>query len=311
MKIFRSIRDVGDYFGRGSSIAIGVFDGVHRGHRKVIEKACLQAAESSRRSAVLTFFPHPMKIVDPKFAAPNLISLDHRIRLIDELGVDAVVVLRFSRHLASIDPHDFVRRFLAGALNAREVSVGSNFMFGKNAGADAKSLKEIAGSYGIDVHIVKPVYGGGKVISSSLIRGLIARGELAKSASLLGRPVSVLGTVVKGRSIARELGFPTANINPHHEVVPPSGVYAVLVRLGSRIFKGVLNIGTRPTFYAPRDAEPNVEVHIFGFSGNIYGRDLEALFISKIREEARFEDIDALRSRIAIDAKKAREILSG
>jgi len=294
---------------RHSIVTIGVFDGVHIGHRKVI-KAVVRRARSLRlKSIVVTFDPHPLKVIRPKYKVPSLISLDHRIRLVKELGADTVAILRFTETVADFRPEDFVKHILINKLGAREIFVGENFYFGKGARADAETLKAVAGNLGIKVRIIKPVRIDGRIASSSAIRRLILKGDIRKAARFLGRPVSILGTVVSGSRFARVLGYPTANINPHHEAIPPFGVYAVMVNYNGRLYKGLLNIGTRPTFFSPRDKEPQIEVHIFGFNKSIYGRDIEVLFVKKLRDERKFASEKSLIQQIKKDEKAAKQIV--
>jgi riboflavin kinase / FMN adenylyltransferase len=294
---------------KGSVVTIGVFDGVHIGHARVIRKALAGARSAGLPSVVITFDPHPSKVLEKSKAAASLISLAHRIRLIESMSPDYIVVLHFSRALASIAPEAFARDILVARAAAKEVYIGDNFYFGKKAAAGASEMKALGGKLGFKVTVVPAVKSGAHRVSSSRIRILISRGCLDGAAKFLGRPVSVLGTVVSGANLARELGYPTANLNPHHEIIPPGGVYAVLVRYCGRLFKGVLNIGLRPTFYAPRDREPAIEVHIFGFSGNVYGKDMEVFFVKKIRDERRFKGKEALIRQIEKDKKAALAIL--
>lgn len=292
-----------------SVVTVGVFDGVHLGHRKVIAGTVERAKALGVRSVVLTFDPHPAMILHPGTWVPSLMSLDHRIRLIGELGVDIIIVANFSKSFASITAEKFVKDVLVSKLGAREVCASKGFFFGKGAEASLELLKKLGARYGFKVDVVKAARVGSGIVSSSRIRKAITAGDIALAARLLGRPVSVLGTVVKGISLASSLGYPTANINPHHEVVPPSGVYAVKVLFRGKMLKGVLNIGMRPTFFAPRDCEPNIEVHIFNFRRHIYGEDLEVLFIKKIRDEVRFENRQELVREIRRDVDIAKSVL--
>ena len=294
----------------GSVVTIGVFDGMHIGHRKIIGDVVKRAKALGLASAAVTFDPHPLKVLSRGHAIPSLISLDHRIRLIKECGLDILVVLKFTKAVSSLSAEDFVKDILVDRMNAREIYVGGDFYFGKGRKAGPTALKALAKRHALKVRVVKPVKASGRVVSSSLIRKLIAAGELRKAAKFLARPVSVLGTVVSGANLARELGYPTANLNPHHEAIPPSGVYACLVRYGKKFYKGILNIGTAPTFYSPRDREPAIEVHIFDFRKDVYGKDLEVLFIGKLRDEKRFKDKDTLVAEIEKDEKAARKILN-
>jgi len=310
MKVIRGIRNY-KRSGPGAVVAVGVFDGLHPGHRKVIGKAVAEARKTGCRSVVITFDPHPAKVLRPeRRLAPSLISLAHRIRLIAKLEVDEIVVLNFTRALAGMGAEDFVRKVLMHRLGARAICVGDNFSFGRSGRAGALELIRIGRKCGIKAHILSPFRIDGEVVSSSLIRKAVTSGDLAKAARLLGRGVSVLGTVVSGARFARELGYPTANLNPHHEVIPPSGVYAVYVYHKDARYEGVLNIGVRPTFYAPRDQEPAIEVHIFGFKGNIYGSDLEVVFVKKLRDEAAFAGRDELVFQIRKDEAAAKKALA-
>ena len=302
----------------GSCVAIGVFDGVHIGHQKIIKAVVRAAKEKGLASIVLTFDPHPSKILRPDSKTPSLISLDHRIKLIEKLGVDILIVLKFTKAFASMPAEKFVKNILINKLGAREIIVGENFYFGSGGGSGAKLLKKLSSLRGpkgrsnlkaFHVEVIAPVKIAGSIVSSSRIRKLIIEGRLREAEILLGRPVSVLGTVVSGARIGRRLGYPTANINPHHEVIPPSGVYAVKAKAGGGLYGGVLNIGRKPTFFAPRDMEPAIEVNIFGFNKHIYGRDIEVQFVKKLRDEIRFSKIEDLVAQIKKDTLLARKML--
>lgn len=307
MIIYRGIKSIRKI--KGSVATIGVFDGVHKGHRAVINNVVRRASRLGVKSVVITFDPHPAKVLKKGGGAPSLISLDHRINLIRELGVDILVILSFTRNLARYSPERFFNRVLVDLLGVKEVYVGDNFFFGRGASAGAGRLRSIAGSSSVKIEVVRPVMVGDRVASSSLVRKLILSGQLDSAGKVLGRPVSILGTVVRGRKLARSLGYPTANINPHHEVIPPRGVYAVKVRYGNRYLGGVLNIGWKPTFFGPRDMEPTVEVHIFGFRRKIYGKDLEIVFVRKVRDEVRFRDGSDLARQIGRDISASKGIL--
>ena len=294
---------------RGSVVTIGVFDCVHIGHNKIIDLVVSRARTLGLKSVVVTFDPHPAKVFSHRSSAPSLISLDHRERLIAERGVDILVVVKFTRRFAGVQAKDFLRDVVWRRLGAKIIYAGRNFYFGRRAWAGSNELKMMAHPLGIKVVEVKPARVDGGVASSSLAREKISRGDLTGASRILGRPVSVLGTVAGGSRLARSLGYPTANINPNHEAVPPSGVYAAMVRLGRKSYKGIVNIGVRPTFYAPRDRETSIEVHIFNFHGDIYGKDLEVLFIKKIRDEIRFSGRDELIQQIRRDERAARKLL--
>jgi riboflavin kinase/FMN adenylyltransferase len=291
-----------------SVVTIGVFDGVHIGHRAVIMESVRRAARLGIKSVVVTFDPHPLKVLSAKDAAPSLVSLKHRISLIKGLGADRVLVLKFDKKMASMSAETFVKNLLAEKLNAETVIVGEDFRFGKDASSGVIQLKQIARKYSIGVKVMRHLKRNGRIISSTMIRKLVVNGNIDGASLLLGRPFSILGTVVGGAKLARILGYPTANINPHHEAMPPSGVYAVRVKLGQRCYKGVMNIGTKPTFYDHgRDEEPSIEVHIFDFHERIYGKDLEIVFVRRLRAERKFKTIDSLIKQIRLDEALARK----
>lgn len=294
-----------------SVVAIGIFDGVHLGHRAVIRRAASRAKRLGIKSIVLTFDPHPAKILHPLKAPLLLMSLEHRLRLIGEMGVNICAVAEFDREISFLEPQEFVRDYLVGRLRAKEVIVGPDFHFGKERKGNIGLLKEMGRELGFTTEVAKPVKVQGQVLSSTKIRNLIESGDLKKAQKFMGRPVAVLGTVMKGSRLGRFLGYPTANVDPHHEVIPPSGVYAVKIKFADKLYNGVLNIGRRPTFLRKKSAEiePVIEVHIFDFKDKIYGKDLEIEFIKKIRQERKFPSRRALIKRIKLDEARARGIL--
>jgi len=292
------------------AIAIGIFDGVHRAHQKILKKLVRESRRKSLRSLVITFWPHPEDVVKGQGKkVPHITSLRHRLRLIGGMGVDFALVIRFTRKLAGMEAAGFARAITEG-IPVNEIITGSNFYFGRNKRGTPEFLKKFSRGR-FRVTAIKVARSGGKPISSTRIRNLILDGRLKEAQHLLSRPVTVLGTVVKGKGRGRFLGFPTANIDPHHEAIPPSGVYAVRVKLEGKEYKGILNIGTRPTFESGKErAEPVMEVNLFGFTGNMYGRDLEIMFAKRIRSERRYRNPEALRNRIMQDAFLARKILA-
>lgn len=294
-----------------SVVTIGVFDGIHRGHAAVLRKVAQTAEKKGLQSIAVTFDPHPLKILYGKHSASSLISLKHRVRLIRELGIGRVFIVKFNKKIANMPPEKFIRDIIIRLLRAKEIFVGEDFCFGKGAGADAAKLRFIGKRLGIKVSVVRHVKKRGRIISSSLIRDLVKTGRIDEVPVLLGRPYSILGTVVSGSKLARSLGYPTANINPHHEAIPTSGVYAVKVKFMGKFYKGVMNIGTRPTFYNHgKDKEPSLEVHIFDFDKRIYGTDLEVIFVKKLRDEKRFKTMESLIEQIKRDEIQARKVLS-
>lgn len=279
-----------------SVVAIGVFDGVHKAHRRIISSAIKLARRKKTKALVLTFWPHPQ-------GQASLISLAHRLRLIEELKADICVVIRFNQNFAKTSAEDFVKNILVKRLNAGVVFVGENFRFGKNAEGDVGLLEKLSAFYGFAVRSFKVLRTGRTVISSTLIRKLITGGMLKTAQRILMRPVSVLGTVTKGASLGTKLGFPTANIEAHHEVLPPAGIYAVRVVFDKHNYAGVCYIGRNPTFFRN---EQSIEAHIFNFKKNIYGQDLEIQFLRKIRKEKKFSGPLELIKQIKKDVIKAK-----
>jgi riboflavin kinase / FMN adenylyltransferase len=300
MRVIHDLNDIKRC--RNAVVAIGVFDGVHRAHRAIITAAIRRARRIGGCAVVITFWPHPR-------GQESLYSLEHRLRILEQMGVGLCIVVPFTRAFSRLSPDAFVRKVICGRLKARAVYVGENFRFGKNAAGDASDLSRLLEPCRVEVRIFRTLKTGGAVISSSYIRRLISRGELAAAAGLLMRPVSVYGHVVHGTGRGARLGFPTANIDPHHEITPPSGIYAVRVFARDMAAKGVCYIGTRPTFHR-RGTSTAIEVHIFGFNKNIYGSYLEAQFIRKIRDQINFSSSDELISQIKRDIVKAKKILS-
>jgi len=289
-------------------VALGVFDGVHRAHREILKYAVKQAQSTKGRSVVVTFWPHPQR-------EASLYSLKHRLRLIEELGVDTCIVINFSPSFAKISAEDFLKDILIDRIGARYICIGKNFRFGKEARGDFKLFKRLSHKYHFGLKVFSVMKVRRLPISSTSIRRAISRGNLKAAQSLLLEPVSVLGTVIRGNSLAKQLGFPTANINPHHEVLPPSGVYAVKVIFKHKKFKGVCYIGSKPTFkfivHSSKSNTPtHIEVHIFNFHGDIYGKDLEIQFIRKIRNEKKFSSAALLARQIKKDADFTQKLFS-
>jgi riboflavin kinase/FMN adenylyltransferase len=282
-------------------VALGVFDGVHLGHRRILKALVRKAKETKGQSVVITFWPHPQ-------GKSSLYSLEHRLRLIEELGVENCIIVPFNAKFSEISAADFISDILVGKLNARYIYIGENFRFGRQASGDSRVLKAFSRVHGFTVKVFKVVRAGKNPVSSTLIRGLISSGRIKQAEKLLGRRVSVLGTVIKGTALGRILGFPTANIDPHHEVIPAAGIYAVEVVFESRSFSGLCYIGTRPTIKT-KTKKINIEVHILDFCRNIYGKFLELRFVSLIRPDRKFPSLGALAEQVARDIALARKIL--
>ncbi|MBM3249266.1 MAG: bifunctional riboflavin kinase/FAD synthetase [Candidatus Omnitrophica bacterium] len=294
MIIFHGINQLRKF--KNPVAALGVFDGLHLGHRQILQAAARRARQIGGTSIAMTFWPHPQK-------EEAIYSLEHRLRLIALLSVDACIVINFTPDFGRITPEDFIKKILVGHIGVNTVYVGKNFRFGRNAKGDFKTLEKLSRVHDFKVKGFSVLKVAGKPISSTYIRRLIKKGRLEDAQKLLGRPVSILGTVIRGNALGRWLGYATSNINPHHEVIPPCGVYAVRVVFGDRTYKGVCYIGSRPTLGKRKYKHIHVEVHILDFARKIYGRDLEIRFLKKIRGERKFSSLSNLIRQIAKDIK--------
>lgn len=300
MKVFHGLNNLPKF--KKAVIALGVFDGLHLGHGRILKGAATKAREASGTSIVVTFWPHPQ-------GKESIYSLQHRLRLIAGFKIDVCIVINFTGHFARISAHNFIKNILVGKLGCRHLYIGENFRFGNGAVGDLKFLKAFSKAYHFQLKAFKVVKSGGAVVSSTYIRALIKKGDLSLAQKLLTRPVSILGTVVGGDLLGRRLGFPTANINPHHEVVPPSGIYAVRVFCGNKQFMGACYMGTRPTIKGAGGRQ-RIEVHILDFKKTIYHKDLEIHFIKKIRGDKKFASTSDLVEQIEKDLTCARKIVT-
>lgn len=308
MQVFRTFEELATH-SQKVCLAIGVFDGVHLGHQRVIGQARDDARASGGTSVVLTFDPHPMRVLQPHKAPPLLTSTEHKLAFIGRLGVDACLLLAFDTPFSRTPPEQFIDTLARQTNQLQEICVGTRFRFGCDRAGDVRLMEALAPQYGFVAKEIKSVTLGGEVISSTAIRQNVLNGRLDRAAAMLGRPFSILGTVEPGDHRGRELGFPTANLNPHDEALPPDGVYAGRVVVGAKQFGGVVNIGVRPTFAG---AEPRrvLEVHVLNFARDLYGQDVEALFLSKLRDEQKFASVEALKAQITADVRAARRLLA-
>jgi riboflavin kinase/FMN adenylyltransferase len=288
-------------------LAIGVFDGVHLGHRAVIERARVDAANAGGTAVAVTFDPHPLRVLRPEKAPRLLTSTPHKIRLIRELGLNHLLVLAFDLAFAATPAEEFIRQLAAAARPLREICVGHQWSFGKGRAGNLALLDRLGHELGFEEVGVPAVEIDGQVVSSTIIRQAVERGDLRAAARFLGRDYTVLGTVVEGLHLGHTLGFPTANLSAHNEQFPPNGVYVVEARRnGDAPLRGVANIGVRPTL-AQASGERVLEVHLFDFDGDLYGTDLEISFRHFLRPEQKFPSLEALRAQIARDVEAARK----
>ena len=293
---------------KDSVMAIGVFDGVHKGHQMLIKKAVKKAKLLGTESVVMTFSPHPVSVLHPKFELSLITSLAHKTKLIEALEVDILIVVKFTRAFAFQSPDSFIEKYIVNKLNPKEIYVGDDFRFGSGRIGEIEIFKSLAKPYGFKVNVLKIVKNDNNKVSSTNIRNLIKSGDLNKAKKLLGRYVSLEGTVVKGDARGRKLGFPTANIIPDKEVIPPLGVYAAIVTIDDMKYKGVTNVGLCPVFR--KNAENvTVETFIFDFNKLVYSKVIEIAFVKKMRDELNFKTQDELVEQMKKDESKARRIL--
>lgn len=291
-----------------SSITVGVFDGLHLAHQHIIKKVVSLAKSNKFLSVVITFFPHPDSIIKSKMHSPLLISLKHRLNLISSFGVDICVVVKFDSYLKEMEAEDFILKFLIGNYRMKNLVVSENFIFGKGKGGNKKLIEKLAKKYHFKVYFQKTIKINNKVVSSTLIRSLINQGNLEYASKLLGRRFEVIGTVVGGDRRGKKIGFPTANIDPHHEVIPPKGVYLIKAYLGRKTLLGLANIGFRPTF--KEEENEIIELHLLNFNKDIYGKDMRVVFLKKIREEIKFTKKSILIQQIKEDIQLAKSFFS-
>ena len=293
---------------RGLALTIGNFDGVHLGHRSILDRLLLRARELGVPAAVLTFEPNPREYFDPANAPARLMRLRDKAVALAAAGVDQLVLLRFDERLRALDPRQFAVQVLAGALGARHVVIGSGFRFGRGRAGTVEMLESLGRETGFGVDAVEPVLLDGERVSSTRVRAALAAGDLPAVRRLLGRDFSISGRVMDGRKLGRTLGYPTANMRLHRRVTPLHGVFAVRVRgLGEGARPGVASLGTRPTVGG---GELLLETHLFEFEGDLYGRYLEVEFVARLRDELKFPDIDSMLARMHVDAAEARRLLA-
>lgn len=310
MYIIRDFFDVPAQL-RGGVVAIGNFDGLHLGHMAVIDQMKQIAKATNGPTAIMTFEPHPRRYFNPNKQRSRVIPFHHKVRLLKAVGIDLVLAQRFNQSFSQLPAHDFVERVLIGALGARHVVTGDDFIFGYKRSGNVELLHDYANQGAFGYTAIEAVGEGQNGYSSSIIRQHIAAGEVGRAAAILGRPYDWIGRVVHGDKRGRTIGFPTANMVPVPVLLPQFGVYAVRAQLydvpNAPMMPGVANLGTRPTV----DGEcPLLEVHLFDNEIDLYSKRLRVEFTSFIRPEQRFEGIDALQAQITQDCQNARKLLA-
>lgn len=307
MIIVRDIADIRDVIA-GSCVTIGNFDGVHKGHQKLIRLTSARARELDLVSVVVTFDPHPLRVLRPDQGPPFITLIQQKLELISQYGPQVCMLLNFTREMAALPPEEFVRTYLIEGLNMKELIIGYDYHMGKGRAGNFETLSELGRRSGFTVDRLDPVSIDGAVVSSTRIRDLVQAGNVWQARPLLGRFYQVSGEVVHGMNRGgRLLGFPTANIKLVDELFPKPGVYAIWVEMGDEVHKGVANIGKNPTF---GNEALSVEAHILDFAGDIYGSDIRVHFVQRIRDEKKFSGIDELKDRITADIELGRQILA-
>jgi len=289
-----------------SIVTIGNFDGVHLGHRALIENVVKEANSMALNSALVTFEPHPQEIINQGQSICRICTISHQLNLFEKLGLDEVHLIRFTKELSKMPPKEFVIKFLVNRFNLTKLIIGYDFHFGKQRSGDFKLLENLSKKFNFSVEEFAPVKEKGKIVSSTLIRGLIKKFNFEKIPYYLGREFSIYGKVVYGEKRGKKLGFPTANITPESPLAIKNGVYVSKIKLAEKIYYGVTNIGKKPTF---GENSVNIETWIFEFDGDLYGKNLEVIPLCKLRPEKKFSSIKELKQQIGVDTLTAQNFL--
>jgi riboflavin kinase/FMN adenylyltransferase len=293
---------------QGSVVTVGTFDGVHRGHHAVLEEIAGRGAASGRQSMLVTFEPHPLDVVNPAAAPPRLTTAAERLEVVATSAIDRMTVLHFDRAMAARSPEEFVDQVLLRQCEMRELVIGHDHGFGRGRAGDVETLQDLGRVRGFPVDVVAPVTVDGNPVSSTAIRRAVAGGDLAGAARQLGRRYSVSGAVQRGEQRGRGIGFPTLNLSvTPRKLLPPDGVYAAIVETPLGRFGGMMNQGHRPTF---GDGRRLIEVHLFGFAGDLYDRWVRVEWLAHLREIRRFDGVAALRLQLEDDRLRAMAILA-
>ncbi|MCX5809612.1 MAG: bifunctional riboflavin kinase/FAD synthetase [Proteobacteria bacterium] len=285
-------------------LTIGNYDGIHIGHKKIIERVKEKALMINGTPMLMTFYPHPVSVVRPDKILCLITPLNVRERLIEESGIDVLLVLPFNEEFRLLTPQEFVENILVNKLRIKGLIVGYDFKFGRGGKGDTELLKQLSGTYGFFFEVVEAVTLDGEKIGSNRIRKLIMEGDVKKAERFLGRAHMIEGKVVHGDGRGKGIGFPTINLKTDYELIPKDGVYISEVKINGKMFPSVTNIGYNPTFDVKK---LSVETHILDYSGDLYGADLTLYFHEMIRGEIKFDGADALMSQIAMDIKDAKE----
>ena len=287
-------------------VSLGNFDGVHIGHQAILRRLVQEAHLRHGTAIALTFHPHPLTVLRPQHSLPLICRLREKLSSFAALGVEKVIVQRFTPSFAQLLPEEFVQRYLVETIGAEKVIVGHNVNFGRNRAGNADTLRQLGQSAGFAVEIIGPIKTNEEEVSSTGVRALLSAGEMRAVTRFLGRFYSVRGRVVKGFQRGRTIGFPTANLRPRSGLLLPNGVYAVIVEIDGQTIPGVANIGINPTFGLERKT---LEAHLFDFSSDLYGQSISVGFVERLRGERKFPSVEELVKQIREDATQARALL--
>ncbi len=285
-------------------LAIGNFDGLHLGHQQILRRVLEHARRENYLAAVLTFYPHPTKVLRPAEAPSLLMTLDQRLAAIAAMGVDAALVVRFDAEFAKISPEDFVRRYVAQTMRARFVAVGANFRFGHRQAGDASMLAELGKRDGFEVESIAPVVVDGTIVSSTAIRKYVREGQVEEAARMLGGPYALEGEIRPGTGMGRKFVVPTLNLHTPQELLPKLGVYATEVLVNGGSYRAATNVGMRPTFDG---AHVTIESHLLDFSGDVTAGAMAVRFLARLRDEMKFSGPEALREQILSDIEQVKK----
>ena len=306
METLHSISELGHLRGP-LFLAIGVFDGVHLGHQAVISTSTRHARSAGGTPVVITFDPHPLKVLRPHDAPHLLTATQHKIALIRDLGVEHLLVINFDKKFAATPPENFIEQLVTHSKPLREICVGHEWSFGRDRRGNLDLLKRLGAQLHFDVVGIPPVKVNGTVVSSTAIRRAVEKGDFATAAAMLGRNYTILGTVKAGDKLGKKLGYPTANLSAHSEQFPPNGVYLAEAWIHGVLYHGVVNLGYRPTVSSGK-SERVLEIYLLDFDRDIYGEDVEVRFARYLRPEQKFDSMEALVRQIELDVQQAREL---
>jgi len=304
MKIIRNLSHIGAL--KNPVATIGNFDGVHIGHRQIFRQLRQAAAGINGVSIVITFAPHPLKVVTSGKKLRLISTYDEKERLLEASGIDYLVIIPFTKEFAALSARAFVIDILVSSLGIKKLIVGYDYAFGRNREGNIGFLRQMGKEFGFTVEVLEPIWNGKTLFSSTNIRKMVEDGNVKDVVHLLGRHFSIGGKVVHGHHRGKTMGFPTANLQSENELIPKCGVYAVKVKLNGEMYDGACNIGPNPTF---DDEAISIEVFIFGYDGDLYGQSLRLFFVERIRDERKFPDVCALQRQIKDDVSRCREVL--